>query len=49
MVLFWKVIFPILALLVLFFVLFVIFTIPDWALSDTCTSSLVRVQKGLTT
>jgi hypothetical protein len=47
MVVFWKVVFPILVIVLLFFVLFITFSLPDWALSDTCSSSLVRVQRAI--
>ena len=46
-VIFWKVIFPILMIILLLFVLFITFSLPDWALNDSCASSLVRVQRGL--
>jgi hypothetical protein len=40
---FWRIIFPILCLLLLLFILFVVFTMPDWAL--TCGTGLVSVRK----
>jgi hypothetical protein len=39
---FWRIIFPILCLVLLLFILFVIFTMPDWAL--TCGTGLESVQ-----
>jgi len=47
MVVFWKVVFPILVIVLLFFVLFITFSLPDWALSDKCSQSLVRVQRAI--
>ena len=47
MTIFWKVVFPILVIVLLLFVLFITFSLPDWALSDSCSSSLVRVQRAL--
>ena len=42
---FWKLVFPILTLVLLLFILVVVFTIPDWALDGSCESSLIRIQK----
>ncbi len=42
---FWKLIFPILTLILLLFILVLVFTIPDWALDGSCESSLIRIQK----
>jgi uncharacterized membrane protein len=39
---FWHIIFPVLAIIILLFVVFVIFTLPDWAIS--CSSNLVSIQ-----
>lgn len=35
---FWKIVFPVLTLILLLFIIFVIFTIPDWALTDKCSA-----------
>ena len=42
---FWKLVFPILTLILLLFILVIVFTIPDWALDGSCESSLIRIQK----
>lgn len=42
---FWKLVFPILTLILLLFILVLVFTIPDWALDGSCESSLIRIQK----
>ena len=42
---FWKLVFPILTLVLLLFILIVVFTIPDWALDGSCESSLIRIQR----
>lgn len=36
---YWKVIFPVLTLVLLLFLLFVVFAIPDWALTDKCNAN----------
>ena len=40
---FWHIILPILTLIILMFVLFVIYTMPDWAL--TCSSNLESIRR----
>ena len=47
MVVFWKIVFPILVISLLLFVLFISFSLPDWALSDNCSNTLVRVQRAI--
>jgi len=47
MVVFWKVVFPILTIILLLVVLFITFSLPDCALSDNCSSTLVRVQRAV--
>lgn len=45
---YWKIVFPILTLVVLLFVIFVIFAIPDWALTDKCAAdSVPRVTRAI--
>jgi hypothetical protein len=39
---FWHIIFPLLSLVILLFVLFVIYTMPDWAI--TCPAGLQSVR-----
>ncbi len=40
---FWQVVFPILCLVLLLFVLWVVYTMPDWAL--TCSSNLDSLRR----
>jgi hypothetical protein len=40
---FWHIIFPVCVIVVFLFILFVIFTLPDWAL--TCSSNLESVRR----
>ena len=47
MIIFWKIVFPVLVIVLLLFVLFITFSLPDWALSDTCGQTLVRVQRAI--
>jgi len=47
MVIFWKILFPILTIVLLLVVLFITFSLPDWALSDNCSNTLVRVQRAV--
>jgi hypothetical protein len=42
---FWKLVFPILTLILLLFILVIVFTIPDWALDGSCESNLIRIQR----
>jgi len=40
---FWHIVFPMLVIFILLFVLFVIFTLPDWAIS--CSSNLFPLRQ----
>jgi hypothetical protein len=42
---FWKILLPIIALVVLFAMLIVVYTMPEWALDDMCSANLLSVRK----
>jgi hypothetical protein len=42
---FWKILLPIIALLVLFAMLAVVYTMPEWALEDMCSPNLMSLRK----
>jgi len=42
---FWKLVFPIITLVLLLFILIIVFTIPDWALDNSCENVMTRIQK----
>ena len=44
---FWKIVFPVLTIVLLLFVLFITFSLPDWALSESCGKPELRIQRAL--